>query len=234
MFNIWGENALNNKDLYHCPNCGSEHTRSVPLVHKEGITVEKYNSYEEVGEDVEITKKTYADGHTEKETKRTPRYGFVPRERAVLTPLAQELRPPSPPNEPIVPSNKIGSAGCAAMCIFALYVLMVVANFLVPPLIRFVNSISNPAICLTVGLLLWTIVVVLLIVLFYMVHHKIKENNSSYKQALIDYENAKKLYDIQMKEYQKQYSDWSNSYICLRCGHRFLIDPLWTRFEKNN
>lgn len=50
---------------YRCPNCGSENTRSVPLVYEEGHYSGSQVAKEVIGQTIQMETTTYADGHKE-------------------------------------------------------------------------------------------------------------------------------------------------------------------------
>lgn len=203
--NVSGDNK------YNCPNCGSDNTASIPLVYSRGHATGTATHTEIVGYDVEKTKTTYADGHSEtKETNRTPIYGDVTYPTYTITDLAREVAPPEEPKKPTPEEFGCflnGMIGCISV-----YISAKIVDFIY-------NLVQNifGGIGFFIGIVLVLVLSLILYGLLGGLVYTISGRGRRHEQNL-------QIYEQEMQTYRAKYAEWEHSYICMRCGHRFYID----------
>lgn len=202
---------------YRCPNCGSENTRSVPLVYEEGHYSGSQVAKEVIGQTIQMETTTYADGHKEtREVGRSPIHGDVKRSAEGTTDLASKLKPPLKPTrakriDKHLVCGGVLTAGCTSIgCVTPLLLLAV----------YFGGSYFFPETEID-----WTIVkyviIAIVVVSIFRGYRKGKQEEKHDDEARALYEQR---FDNSWKNYQQKKSDWEHSYICMRCGHVFVLD----------
>lgn len=200
-----------NNDRLNCPHCGSDNTVSVPLAYKRGHATGTAVHTEIVGYNVETTTTTYGDGHTStRETGRTPIYGNVKHDTYTMTDLAREIAPPEEPEKPT--REDIGSF-TSWIGVFVIFGSSFFITGEILSLFSFNSGITN----FFIGFIMWCGLNYAGAKIFDKIWFDITGKNKRYKQALEDY-------DKELLNYREACRNWENSYICMRCGHRFFIE----------
>ena len=189
----------------NCPNCGSENTSSIPLVYKSGHGTGTAVHREVVGYDVKVETTQHFDGHIEtKEVGNRPIYENVSHTTHTMTDLAREVAPPSEPKLKEMP-NSLVSVGCGAIgCLMpiTLTIIYFVAKY------QFNKDIWAWMDYLMYAFIACTV--------FYLIkaYPGMKKANEA-----VQSEN-----DAEMARYRNRLEAWSRSYICNRCGHKFVVE----------
>ncbi len=194
-------------DKFKCPHCGSDNTRNVEVIYREGHSTGTARSREITGFTA-VKTSVRIDYGGEKHVSQSGGdaiYEDVERPVVTTSDLARTIAPPPHPNLELEKMPSIWqSIGIFLFTVPVYYIGAVIILF------YFLPSVWN---------FLPTSAIIIFCILFSLF-------TASFERIINTRTNKERQqkYDAEMPAYRKAYDHWRHHYLCLRCGHKFYVD----------
>ena len=221
----------NNK--YNCPKCGSENTSAVSLVYKNGHTTGHATNKELVGyTDVKTEVTVHSDGSTSTKTSGGDAiYGNVTRPTESYSDLARTVPPPTEPQFQEIKSGGSGCIGCIGFVVglaIVQYVLSLAENIVaIKNLETIIFNWLNAECGKIFGTLLW---IAICFVIFFLGALSIVAFFANLYDKFFTWKHnsenqrLREEYEKDMAIYRQERWNWEHTYICMRCGEKFIVE----------
>lgn len=182
------------QNIYSCPHCGSDNTIAMHVAYSNGHATGTFMRNQVVAY------REDSEGH------RTPVYANVQHQTNTTTDLARMV---APPQKPVLKQEEYNtvSMGC-----FSIGCLIPILGSLICGILGY--FIYDPALRESIPTSLFWLMIILLVVFLISNRIKTKKKNQA----------AREQYARDMEKYNRDLEIWYHRYICMRCGHKFIVN----------